>query len=156
MKRISKHVTAACAILCLSANPYASSAADEVQAEGAYVRAVPPGQPNSAAFVILTNNGEVDHALVAAESDVAKVAELHTHLLEQGMMKMRRVEKIDLPAGETAKLQPGALHIMLIDLTKQLAPGDDVKIGLVFEDGSRVSLAAPVKTVQQTMMQHRQ
>lgn len=152
MRSISKHLSVVCMILSLSADLYAATAADEVQAEGAYVRAVPPGQPNSAAFVILTNKGETGHALVAAASDVSKVAELHTHLREEGMMKMRRVEKIDLPAGETTRLQPGGLHIMLIKLTKQLSPGDDVNIDLVFEDGSRTSLSAPVKTVQQTMM----
>lgn len=152
MRSISTHLSVVCTILCLSTNLYAATAADAVHTEGAYVRAVPPGQPNSAAFMKLTNQGETDHALVGAASEVSKVAELHTHLLADGMMKMRRVQKIDLPAGETTRLQPGGLHIMLINLTTQISPGDDVKIDLIFEDGSRASLTAPVKTVQETMM----
>jgi copper(I)-binding protein len=154
MRSILKKMTLACAALCLSASLYAGTAAEDVKAEGAYARAVPPGQPNSAAFMSLTNKGDTDHVLVGAESNVSKVAELHTHSMEGGMMKMRPVEKIDLPAGETVKLQPGSLHIMLIGLTRQLSPGEGVEITLVFEDGSRTSLQAPVKTVQQTMEHH--
>ena len=154
MRSILTKMTFACAALCLSAALYAGTAAEDVQAEDAYVRAVPPGQPNSAAFMSLTNKGDTDHVLVGAESNVSKVAELHTHSMEGGMMKMRPAEKIDLPAGETVKLQPGGLHIMLIGLTRQLSPGEDVEITLVFEDGSRTSLQASVKTVQQTMEHH--
>jgi periplasmic copper chaperone A len=154
MRSILTKMTFACAALCLSASLYAGTAAEDLLAEGAYVRAVPPGQPNSAAFMDLTNKGETGHVLVAAESNVSKVAELHTHSMEGGMMKMRPVEKIDLPGGQTVKLQPGGLHIMLIGLTRQLSPGEDVEITLVFEDGSRDTLQAPVKTVQQTMEHH--
>ena len=142
------------AALCLSTGLYAGSAADSLQVQDPYVRAVPPGQTNSAAFMALVNPGDADHALVAAESRASKVVELHTHQEEGGMMKMRRVDKIDLPAGETVELQPGGLHLMLIGLTRQLSPGEDVEITLVLEDGSRTSVTAPVKTVQQTMMHH--
>jgi copper(I)-binding protein len=148
-------ITAACAALCLSASLYAGTAAEDVQVEEAYARAVPPGQSNSAAFMSLTNKSDADHGLVAAESGASKVTELHTHFLEDGMMKMRPVAKIDLPAGETVKLQPGGLHLMLIDLARQLSPAEEVSITLVFEDGSRTSLTVPVQTVQQTMSEKR-
>ncbi len=153
MTYVLRRITAAAAGLCLSASLYAGIAAEDVQAAGAYARAVPPGQSNSAAFMSLTNKSDADHALVGAESSASKVAELHTHFLEGGMMKMRPVEKIDLPAGKTVELQPGGLHLMLIGLTHQLSPGEDLRITLVFEDGSRTSLVVPVKTVQATMEQ---
>jgi len=152
-----RQLTLAGAALCLSGSLYAGSAAEDVQVEGAYARAVPPGQGNSAAFMSLANKSETDHALVAAESDASKVAELHTHSMEGGMMMMRRVDKIDLPPAKTVELQPGGLHLMLIGLTHQLSPGGDVGITLVFEDGSRTSLNIPVKTVEETMEhQHHQ
>jgi len=141
------------AALALPASPhlFAGSAADEVRVEGAYARAVPPGQANSAAFLTLTNGSAVDHALVAAASDASKVVELHTHRMEGGMMEMRRVDKIDLPAGGSVALAPGGLHIMLIGLAHDLSAGDAVALELVYEDGSRASIEVPVKTVQQTM-----
>ena len=154
MRFTLKLLAGACAALCLSANLYAGSAADLVKADGAFARAVPPGQPNSAAFVTLTNTDDGDHALVAAETNAAEVVELHTHTMEDGMMKMRRVDKIGLPAGETVKLQPGGLHIMLIGLEHQLEPGEELAITLIFEDDGRAALTAPVKKVQHTMNHH--
>jgi len=154
MKIIPGQLTAVCAAMLLSAGLYAGNAADGIEVQGAYVRAVPPGQGNSAAFMSLTNRTDADHTLVAAESAASQVVELHTHLKEEGMMKMRRVDRIELPSGETVKLEPGGLHLMLIDLTQQLSPGEDVEMTLVYEDGSRTSLTAPVKTVEETMEQH--
>ncbi|MEN8167219.1 MAG: copper chaperone PCu(A)C [Pseudomonadota bacterium] len=55
------------------------------------------------------------------------------------------MEKVDLPAGEAVKLEPGGLHVMLIGLERQLSSGEDVEITLVFGDGSRSTLTAPVK-----------
>jgi len=115
-----------------------------VQAAGAYARAVPPGQPNSAAFVSLTNKSDADHALVAAESSASKVVELHTHLLEEGMMKMRPVAKIDLPAGETVELQPGGLHLMLMELRGPLEKGSHFPLTLVFEKAGAMTVDVTV------------
>lgn len=154
MSIISRRFSMACAALCLSASLYAGDAVDVVGVAGAFARAVPPGQTNSAAFMSLTNGSDAAHVLVSAESNVSEVAELHAHIMEEGMMKMRRLEKIDLPAGETVALEPGGLHVMLIGLERQLSPGEAVDITLIFEDGSRKTLSAPVKTVQETMHHH--
>jgi copper(I)-binding protein len=149
-----EQLVGACVALCFAGSLYAGTAADSVLVEGAFARAVPPGQSNSAAFMSLTNESDADHALTAVESDSSKVAELHTHLMEEGMMKMRRVGKIDLPAGEIVKLQPGGLHVMLIDLERTLSPGENVEITLIFEDGSRSTVKAPVEKVQATVEHH--
>ena len=130
----------------------AGAGADDVQISGAYARAVPPGQPNSAAFLTLTNRSGTDHALIDAESPVAKVVELHTHINKDAMMQMRRVEKIDVPAGKETSLQPGGYHVMLIGLAEQLVPGQQVELTLVFKDGSRTKVAAPVQKLQMKMM----
>jgi copper(I)-binding protein len=134
----------------------AASVADGMQVSGAYARAVPPGQPNSAAFLSLRNDSDEDHALVAAESAVAKIVELHRHTMDGGMMRMRPVAKIELPAGQTVTLQPGGLHVMLIGLDHQLLPGEQVELALIYEDGSRTRLSAPVQKVQAMRMQHHQ
>lgn len=139
-----------------AASALAGNAADNISVSDPYVRAVPPGQPNSAAFLVLKNADSADHSLVKAASPAASVVELHTHVQEGGMMKMRPVEKIDIKAGSEAVLQPGGLHIMMIDLTKPLSPGDNVPITLTFEDGSSKSIEAPVQKMQMQMkgMQH--
>ncbi len=110
-----------------------------------YARAVPPGQPNSAAFMSLSNSASEARALVDAHSSAADVVELHTHINEDGMMRMRRVDRIDIPAGERIVLKPGGLHIMLIGLKQDLAPGDALDLTLVYDNGARQSIEIPVR-----------
>lgn len=135
--------------------------ADQVSAADAYVRAVPPGQPNSASFMILSNGSSSDIVLKGAESPAAKVVELHTHTMSDGMMRMRQVEKIDLPAGQSVQLQPGGLHVMMIGLQQKLVPGEQIDLTLVFGDGSKLPLKVPVVKLQLKMqmqdagMQHK-
>lgn len=141
------------AVAMLVAGACAAQAAD-IQATDPYVRAVPPGQPNSAAFMSLSNRGGELRALVGAASDASEVAELHTHVMSDGMMRMRRIEKIDLPAGETVALEPGGLHIMLIGLKRELKPGDEVRLTLSFDDGEKVAVSAPVRKIDMSQMKH--
>ncbi len=129
----------------------AGSAADQVDVSGAYVRAVPPGQPNSAAFMLLSNTGSVDHAVVAASSPAAKVVELHTHTMENGVMRMRKIPRMDIAAGGKTALKPGGLHIMLIGLTQPLHEGAKVALTLKFEDGSSKQIEAPVRAIMDNM-----
>lgn len=130
-----------------------SIAAGAVSAGGAiaitdpYVRAVPPGQANSAVFMGLVNGTGASRALTGGRSNVAEVVELHTHTLEDGMMKMRRIERIDLPTGETVTLAPGGLHVMLIGLKRDLKPGDQVDLALTLDDGGVLTVLAPVREV---------
>jgi copper(I)-binding protein len=119
-----------------------------------YARAVPPGQPNSAVFMSLENRSGQTQALVGAESGVSEIVELHTHVEEGGMMRMRRIEKIEVPAGETVTLKPGGLHVMLIGLKQTLEPGDAVDLTLVFEDGSRMPVQAPVRRIEMQQINH--
>jgi hypothetical protein len=131
----------------------AQSAADQVEVQDAYVRAVPPGQPNSASFMGLHNGDSRDHALVGAASPAAKVVELHTHTMVDGMMQMRPVDKIELPAGATTSLKPGGFHVMLIGLQQPLVPDQTVPLTLNFEDGSQTQVSAPVRKLQMHMHQ---
>ncbi|NCC27624.1 MAG: copper chaperone PCu(A)C [Gammaproteobacteria bacterium] len=126
----------------------------EVSIGDPYARAVPPGQPNSAVFMSLTNQSGQAQALVGAESRVSEIVELHTHVEEDGMMRMRRIEQIEVPAGETVTLKPGGLHVMLIGLKQTLEPDDAVELTLIFDDGSRVPIQAPVRKIQMQPMQH--
>jgi periplasmic copper chaperone A len=126
----------------------------EVSIGDPYARAVPPGQPNSAVFMSLTNQSGQAQALVGAESTVSEIVELHTHVEEDGMMRMRRIEQIDVPAGETVTLKPGGLHVMLIGLTQALEPDDAVELTLIFDDGSRIPVQAPVRKIQMQPMDH--
>jgi periplasmic copper chaperone A len=141
------------AAAALSALPLlgAASGADDVQVIEPYVRAMPPGQPNTAAFMRLQNRGERNHALVDATSPASEIVELHTHVEEGGMMRMRRIERIDIPAQGEAVLQPGGLHIMLIGLKQPLSPGDTVPITLIYADGSTLDIEPEARHIVRHM-----
>jgi hypothetical protein len=115
---------------------------------------VPPVVKNSAAYLTLHNAGAADHALVGAASPAARVVELHTHSDDAGVMRMRRIDRIPLPAGEAVALKPGGHHIMLIDLTGPLEAGSEVKLELRFADGSTRAVTAPVRAPGETGGHH--
>ena len=119
-----------------------------------FVRLMPPTQPNTGAFMVLENTGKKDLDLVSAESDVSRVVELHDHMMVDGMMRMREIEKVTIPAGKRAELKPGSLHVMLIGLHQPLQEGQIVDITLVFDDGSRQMIQAPVRHPGNEMPMH--
>ena len=125
-----------------------ASAASEVAVEDPYVRAVPPGQPVTAAFFTVVNRGSDPRAIVAAETDAAERAELHEHMHDQGVMRMREVERVVVPARGRVAFEPGGYHVMLIGLKRSLKPGERVDLTLTLDDGSRIRLQPEVRRVQ--------
>jgi copper(I)-binding protein len=81
---------------------------------------------NSAAYMVLQNHGNQSDRLMRAESDIAKAVELHFSEMKDGVMSMRPVEFIEVPAGGETVLKQGGLHIMLIGLKHDLTVGDTV------------------------------
>jgi copper(I)-binding protein len=130
--------------LTLSLNSFA---AGSVTVVNPYARAVPEGQPNSAAFMVLKNTSNQDRAVVNAHSNASKVVELHTHKKEGGMMRMRQIEKIVVKANSETVLKPGGLHIMFIGLKQSFKAGNKVDLELEFDNGEKVKITAPIKMV---------
>jgi hypothetical protein len=152
-------VAAAVLALLASLPAAAQTAADTISIVDAYVRAPAPNAPATGAFMVLKNSGATERRLVKAESPAARVVELHDHIDEGGVKKMRPVAAIAIAARGEAVLKPGSLHVMLIDMKKPLAEGDSVPITLGFDDGSSKRIDAPVRKLQMQMpgmsgMQH--
>lgn len=113
---------------------------------------------NGAVYMKLTNNSQSDDALISAKTDVAKTVELHETTMGEGdMMQMRPVINIPIPAGDSVTLQPGGLHVMLIGMQKQLAPGDKINLTLTFEKAGSQTVEAEVKDMEMMgKMEHNQ
>lgn len=120
--------------------------ADHIHVENPFAREVPPTAPASASFMTLNNDSAKEIKLVQAHSDVAKTIELHTHTDDGGVMRMRKIESISIPANGTTELKPGGLHIMLIGPHNPIKIGQTVKVELEFADGSKKMVAMPVKS----------
>ena len=128
----------------------------DVEIDGAYARASIPNVPNSAAFFVIKNNSDKDIAITSANSDAAQKNELHTHIKENKMMKMMKIEKLVVPAKSSLELKSGGDHVMLIGLKKELKAGDEISLELSFSDGDKKKIKVPVKDLASTMhkMQH--
>lgn len=136
------------AILAAAALIAHPALAGDVSIGGAYARAVPEGARASAAYMTIANVGAVDDRLIAARTYAARRVELHTHIMEDGVARMREVEGgIPAPAGETVALEPGGLHVMMMGLTRQLREGESVDLTLVFEQAGEIAVTAPIRPV---------
>jgi len=133
-------------LIAASSIVFGAHAADSAIAiHDPYVRLVPPGIKTTGGFMLIRNTGKTDRQLIKADSPVAGTVELHTHINENGVMKMRAVDSIAVKAGGQAELKPGSYHVMLIDLKEPLKEGDSVPISLTFDDGSAFTVQAPVR-----------
>ena len=129
--------------LLLSAGVLAG-AADTVSVEDPYVRLAPPNAPATGAFMVIKNSGDKDVKVLKADNPASRVTELHTHINDGGVMKMRPVPAIEVKAKGEAVLKPGGLHVMLIDLKAPMKEGETVPITLTFDDGSSKKVDAKV------------
>lgn len=103
------------------------------------------GGAMSAIYMTIRNPGEQADRLIKAESDAAKVVEMHNVAEKNGAMAMFPVKAIEVPAYGEATLKPGSFHIMLIDLTRDLNVGESVTVTLTFEQAGPMTVTAEVR-----------
>jgi protein SCO1/2 len=115
--------------------------AEALQVSGAWVR---PADVMSAAYLQITNNGRSPQQLVGVETAVAESAEIHETQMDGDLMKMRPVEAVQIPAGETVQLKPGGEHIMLMGLSAPLVASDTIMLTLTFDSGATLEVEAVV------------
>lgn len=123
----------------------AAATAGSITIAAPWSRATAPGAANGACFFVATNAGGEADRIVAASSPVAQKAELHTHRQEDGVMKMRQVEAIDVKPGEPATLRPGGLHVMLMGLKEPLKQGATFPVTLTFAKAGPVTVEVTVQ-----------
>ncbi|WP_300454128.1 copper chaperone PCu(A)C [Accumulibacter sp.] len=127
-------------LLCGSAT--AVFAAD-VEVKNAWVRGTVPGQQATGAFMeIVSQSGAT---LVGAASPAAAITEIHEMKMEGGVMKMRSIPRLPLPAGKPVQLGPGGYHVMLIKLKQPLQKGDSVALTLQVEGQDKKTEAVEVR-----------
>lgn len=124
---------------------HAAGAADQLTVSDAYIRLAPPGAMATGAYMTIRNAGPREVRIVKAASTVSRITELHTHLNEGGVMKMRQMKDIPVPPGGETVLKPGGLHVMLIEMRLPLREGDTVPITLGLDDGSSKAIGVPVR-----------
>ncbi|MDD9877832.1 MAG: copper chaperone PCu(A)C [Magnetovibrio sp.] len=123
-----------------------AASAGNLELTRAWARATPPRARNGAGYLTITNHGDDADRLIGASAPVAQRAELHTHLMEGGVMKMREIAGgIEIPAGATVALEPGGRHVMMMGLHKALKDGAMFPLTLVFAKGGQLTIPVHVK-----------
>ncbi len=111
----------------------------------AWSRATPPKAKGAGAFVTITNTGNEDARLVSAASSYAKRTEIHEMAVNDGVMKMRKMENgVVIPAGETLELKPGSYHVMFMGLKQPFKMGEKLNVTLEFEKAGPVDVTFDV------------
>lgn len=118
-----------------------------IEVSDAWARATAPGQEVGAAYMNLKSDRKA--TLTGASSPIAGSVEIHEMSMNNGVMKMRMLETMPLPAGKVIKLAPGGFHLMLFDLKKPLAAGETIEIELSLKvakgKASTQKVSLPVK-----------
>lgn len=125
----------------------AAAHAGDVSVVDAWARASAGMAKNGGAFMTLKNAAHHADKLVAAKADIAERTELHTHIKEGDIMRMRQVPHMDLPAMGSTELKPGGLHVMFMGLHEPLKEGETFPLTLTFEKGGEVTVDVTVKSV---------
>ena len=122
----------------------ASPALAQVSIDQPWMRATPPGAKVAGGFMTVTNKGASPDRLIAAASPVAERVELHVHVHEAGMMKMKHVAGFDIPAGGKFVLKPGGAHLMFFDIKRPIKQGETIPVTLKFEKAGELKVEYPV------------
>jgi len=121
----------------------------QVSVKEPWVRATVAQQQATGAFLQITS--ATPARLVSASSPVAAVVEIHEMSMDAGVMKMRAVPALELPAGVSVELKPGGYHVMLMGLKNQIKAGDSVPLSLVVEGTNKkretIELMVPARAL---------
>ena len=139
-------ITSAVLAAVLAGATTAASAGDITLAHP-WSRATPAGAQVGAGYVTLENSGSTADRLVSATADAADHAEIHEMAMNNGVMQMRPVKELEIPAGKRVELRPGGYHIMFMGLNHQLKAGDAVKGSLTFEKAGTMPVEFKVEAM---------
>ena len=123
----------------------ADAQTSSIEVQDPWARATLGQARTGAAYLTLSATGPVADRLVSASSPVAAKTELHNHVMVGNVAQMRPVDAIEVAPGSPTLLQPGGLHIMLIDLKAPLQAGTSFPVTLTFEKASAVTVQVPVR-----------
>ena len=120
--------------------------ADGIMVEQAWARASAGNATTGAAYVTVTGGSGPDR-LVGVSTPVAATAEVHESFTENGVMKMRAVTALPIPAGKSVTFSPGGYHVMLTGLKRPLVAGESFPLTFRFEHEQPVTVNVPIRAI---------
>ena len=114
--------------------------AADIEIVDIYAKATPPGAKNTALFFDIKNNTDKPVKLIGASSPAAATGEIHTHKDVDGMKKMVQIDDIEIAPESTVSLEPGGLHVMLMNIKAPIKEGDKLEAVLEFDNGEKIEI----------------
>jgi copper(I)-binding protein len=118
----------------------AAPALAQVAIDNPWARATAPGAKVAGGYMKIRNSAAAPDRLIGASSPAAARVELHVHLREGEVMKMREVKGYDVPAKGAFELKPGGAHLMLMEIRRPFAEGEKVPVTLKFERAGEIKV----------------
>jgi periplasmic copper chaperone A len=118
-----------------------------VRIENAWARATPPGVTLGAAFMDIT--ATTADRLLNVSTPIADHVEIHAMTMDGGMMQMRQLTAVELPAGRRVSFEPTGMHLMLVGLKQPLAPNTAFELQLRFERSAEQTLTVRIRPAGQ-------
>jgi copper(I)-binding protein len=136
-------VIAGCLLIALAIPGAAAAQTGQIEVKDAWARATPGKAENGAAY--LTIETPMPDKIVAVSSPAAKKTSLHTMTMDGGVMKMRPLDGLEVPANQPVTLKPGSVHIMLQGLNEPLQVGKSFPLTLTFEKAGQRQVEVAVE-----------
>ena len=124
-------------LLALLAPAFVQAEGDTLQFTDAWIREAPPASPVMAGYVTVANRGNGEVLIDDVESKQFGSADIHEMRESRGVMRMRPLRQLQLEPGQVVKLEPGGLHLMLMQPAAPLKAGDHATLEFVLSDGTR-------------------
>ena len=118
---------------------FSFSAQAQVQVEKPWARATAPGASVAGGYMLIRNQGAAGDRLVGASSPASAKVELHVHINDNGVMRMREVPGYDVPAKGSFELKPGGAHLMFMNIKRPFKEGEKLPVKLKFEKAGEVN-----------------
>ena len=133
--------------LVLAKTPFAQQGIAMPTVSGAWVRTTVPGGSVSAAYMQIKSATAMK--LVKAETTFAGLVEIHNMKMNDGVMEMKALDSLAVPAGTLVELKPGGTHVMLMEVKKPITKGDKVPLVLTFESAGKKQVVVKVDAIAQ-------
>lgn len=136
--------------LILAAAAASLSAGEPPTVHDAWARATPPGVDTGAVYLTVVGGTEPDR-LIGARTSAAAMAQLHTEKRTAGVVTMKKLDALAVPAGAHVDLAPGGSHVMLLGLKGPLKPGQTIGLTLLFEHAGNIEVSVPVRDARSSV-----
>ena len=143
MRNIKKNI--GLLITVLSVFGCSEMSVSSVQVKNAWVREPPGGHPITGAYMEIINRSSVVYEIIGVSSEKVGRVEIHSMEYDDEIMRMRKVDSLMLRPEEEINLQPGGLHLMLMDIADVIKAGDSLPLMLHFSDGTKQLVESSVR-----------